>query len=92
MNVKGELDISSSEESDGDDEEDATNIDYKTYMKQKEMPPDFWHVQKLIRYLTIGNQTATVLALCNLADHDLDQEFVQVRIVNYKSTMATIEP
>ena len=34
-------------------------------------------VQKLVRYLKVGNQTATIIALCNLADFDLTAHFCQ---------------
>jgi hypothetical protein len=36
-------------------------------------------VQKLVRYLKVGNQTATIIALCNLADFDLKANYCQVR-------------
>ena len=66
-------DSSSSEES---DEEDVA-FDAKSIMAQPDLPPDFWQVQKLIRYLKIGNQTATIIALCNLVDFPLRKEYVQ---------------
>ena len=66
-------DSSSSEES---DEEDVP-FDAKSIMAQPDLPPDFWQVQKLIRYLKIGNQTATIIALCNLVDFPLRKEYVQ---------------
>ena len=47
--LKDDLKELSSDDSEDDDAE-GVNVDYKTYMKQKEMPPAFWHVQKLIRY------------------------------------------
>ena len=39
-------------------------------------------MQKLIRYLKIGNQTATIIALCNLVDFDLQKEAIQVAIMD----------
>ena len=39
-------------------------------------------VQKLVRYLKIGNQTATIIAICNLIDFDLRKEFVQLAIMD----------
>ena len=36
------------------DEEE--NVDYKTFLATNEIPQEFWAVQKLIRYLRIGNQ------------------------------------
>ena len=70
-------DSSSSSESD-----DNENVDYKAFLALAELPQEFWQVQKLIRYLKIGNQTATVISLCNLADFDLDKEYVQVAIMD----------
>jgi hypothetical protein len=71
-------DSSSSESS--DDEE--VYLDQKTIMAQPDLPPDFWQVQKLVRYLKIGNQTATIISLCNLVDFNLKKEYVQVAIMD----------
>lgn len=40
-----------------------------------EVPSEYWHIQKLIKYMKTGNQTATLVALCCLKDHDLVQEY-----------------
>lgn len=45
-----------------------------------DIPPEFWHIQKLIKYLKTGNQTATIVALCCLKDHDLTTEHNQMAI------------
>ncbi|CAH1179048.1 unnamed protein product [Phaedon cochleariae] len=45
-----------------------------------DIPPEYWHIQKLIKYLKTGNQTATVVALCCLKDHDLTTEINQLAI------------
>ncbi len=50
--------------------------------QQPELPQEFWQVQKLIRYLKIGNQTATIIALCNLVDFDLSKDHVQFAIMD----------
>ena len=71
-------DLSSSESEDDED----TNVDYKAFIQQMDLPPEFWQAQKVIRYLRIGNQTATVISLCNLADFDLSQECIQVAIMD----------
>jgi len=39
-------------------------------------------IQKLVRYLKIGNQTATVIALCVLYDFDLSREHCQLAILD----------
>ena len=71
-------DSSSSEDSD----EDELCLDMKTIMLQPDLPPEFWQVQKLIRYLKIGNQTATIIALCNLVDFDLKKDYVHAAITD----------
>ena len=39
-------------------------------------------MQKVVRYLKIGNQTATIIALCNLVDFDLTSEYCQLAIMD----------
>ncbi len=39
-------------------------------------------IQKLVRYLKIGNQTATVISLCVLYDFDLSKEHCQLAILD----------
>jgi hypothetical protein len=56
----------------------------KNYLK---MPQFFaislqFQVQKLVRYLKVGNQTGTILALCNLVDFNLKKEHVQIAIMD----------
>lgn len=45
-----------------------------------EIPPEYWHIQKLVKYMKSGNQTATVISLCCLKDHDLSTEINQMAI------------
>ncbi|TRY78815.1 hypothetical protein TCAL_06231 [Tigriopus californicus] len=67
----------------GDSTSDDENYsDMKTLTAQGEIPQDFWQIQKLIRYLKIGNQTATVIALCVLNDFDLTKEYAQLAIMD----------
>ncbi len=35
-----------------------------------------------MRYLKVGNQTGTILALCNLVDFNLKKEHVQIAILD----------
>ena len=70
-------DNTSSEESSSDEE---AFMDLKTLSAQGDLPQDFWQIQKLVRYLKIGNQTATVIALCVLNDFDLTKEHCQLAI------------
>ena len=36
----------------------------------------------MVRYLKIGNQTATIIALCNMVDYDLKKEHVQLAVLD----------
>lgn len=49
-------------------------------MKQSDLPSEYWHIQKLVKYMKAGNQTATVVALCCLKDHDLTTQINQLAI------------
>ncbi|XP_066146687.1 armadillo repeat-containing protein gudu [Euwallacea fornicatus] len=51
-----------------------------TERPRNEIPPEYWNIQKLVKYLKTGNQTATVVALCCLKDHDLTTEINQLAI------------
>ncbi|XP_030757862.1 armadillo repeat-containing protein gudu [Sitophilus oryzae] len=52
----------------------------RTERPKSDIPPEYWHIQKLVKYLKTGNQTATVVALCCLKDHDLTTELNQLAI------------
>lgn len=78
---QGPPSVDSVEGNDSSDEEDEYDFNLKAFMARGDLPAEFWQVQKLVRYLKAGNQTATVIALCNIADFDLGQEFVQVAIM-----------
>ena len=72
-----QVDTSSEEE----EEEEESAPDMKTLTSGGgDLPQEFWQVQKLVRYLKVGNQTATIIALCNLADFDLTAHFCQVSV------------
>ena len=45
-----------------------------------ELPAEYWQIQKLVKYLKIGNQTATIIAICALKDFDLKNEINQIAI------------
>ena len=65
---------------DEEEEEEETAPDMKALTSGGgDLPQEFWQVQKLVRYLKVGNQTATIIALCNLADFDLTAHFCQVK-------------
>lgn len=56
-----------------DDEPESESDDEGRFQKDEsnELPPEFWHMQKLIKYTKAGNQTATTVALCLLKDCEL---------------------
>ncbi|KAJ8682386.1 hypothetical protein QAD02_018178 [Eretmocerus hayati] len=45
--------------------------------RKDELPAEYWNMQKLVKYMRAGNQTATTLALCLLNDHDLSNRAIQ---------------
>ncbi|XP_053569874.1 outer dynein arm-docking complex subunit 2 isoform X2 [Bombina bombina] len=45
-----------------------------------DLPSEYWQIQKLVKYLKGGNQTATVIALCSMRDFNLSQETCQLAI------------
>ncbi|KAJ3017515.1 Armadillo repeat-containing protein 4 [Thoreauomyces humboldtii] len=45
-----------------------------------ELPAEYYQIQKLVKYLRAGNQTATIIAICSLRDFDLTNEFNQTAI------------
>lgn len=63
-----------SEESDSTDV--ITSSDEEDRWKDKkrvadDSPPDYWSIQKLVKYIKAGNTTATMVSLCCLKDYDL---------------------
>ncbi|KAJ8952832.1 hypothetical protein NQ318_008153, partial [Aromia moschata] len=58
----------------GDSSDSESSFDDEIGKKEKPkhaITPEYWHIQKLIKYLKTGNPTATVVILCCLKDHDL---------------------
>ncbi|TGZ54822.1 Armadillo repeat-containing protein 4 [Temnothorax longispinosus] len=53
--------------------EEESSDDEPEYLQEDhpEVPSEFWHIQKLIKYMKAGNQTATMVSLCLLKDYDL---------------------
>uniref|UniRef100_A0A668AFR1 Outer dynein arm docking complex subunit 2 n=1 Tax=Myripristis murdjan TaxID=586833 RepID=A0A668AFR1_9TELE len=65
----------SSSESEEDEEQPERRPESNT-----DLPSEYWQIQKLVRYLKRGNQTATVLVLCAMRDFNLVQETCQLAI------------
>lgn len=60
------------EEESSDDEPESESEEETRYQEdQPEVPSEFWHIQKLIKYMKAGNQTATMVSLCLLKDYNL---------------------
>lgn len=70
------------------DESDSTEVDsssdeedrWKETSRSADLPSEYWHIQKLVKYIRAGNQTATIVALCCLKDHDLTTHINQLAI------------
>ncbi|XP_063979778.1 armadillo repeat-containing protein gudu [Diachasmimorpha longicaudata] len=67
------------EEESSDDELESGSDDEANYVKEEspEVPSEFWHLQKLIKYTKAGNQTATTVALCLLKNYELESKPIQ---------------
>ena len=66
-------------ESSPDDESDDDLVE-RVRQDQSDLPPEYWQIQKLVKYLKGGNQTATIIALCSMRDFNLSQEACQFAI------------
>ncbi|XP_015586959.1 armadillo repeat-containing protein gudu isoform X2 [Cephus cinctus] len=67
------------EEQSSDDEPESESDDESRFIKEDlpEVPSEFWHMQKLIKYMKAGNQTATIVSLCLLKDYELTSRIIQ---------------
>ncbi|KAG2458461.1 ARMC4 protein, partial [Polypterus senegalus] len=66
-------------ESSSESEEDEDQLD-RRQESSTDLPSEYWQIQKLVKYLKGGNQTATVIALCSMRDFNLAQETCQLAI------------
>lgn len=66
---------SSSSSCDSDEDEDLTR------KVKPELTSEYWDIHKLIKFLKVGNPTATVIALCALRDVSIEQESSQLAIL-----------
>uniref|UniRef100_A0A2R8ZN97 Outer dynein arm docking complex subunit 2 n=1 Tax=Pan paniscus TaxID=9597 RepID=A0A2R8ZN97_PANPA len=60
-------------DSSSESEEDEELPDHRQEASA-DLPSEYWQIQKLVKYLKGGNQTATVIALCSMRDFNLAQE------------------
>ncbi|KAJ3043806.1 Armadillo repeat-containing protein 4 [Rhizophlyctis rosea] len=68
-------DDSGSESGDSPEEEQQ-----EKRQENSELPAEYYQIQKLVKYLRVGNQTATIIAICSLRDFDLMNEPNQLAI------------
>ncbi|KAI9189035.1 hypothetical protein H9P43_000462 [Blastocladiella emersonii ATCC 22665] len=69
-------------EESGDESADSSEEEMQDKRQDSEVPPEQWQIQKLVKYLKAGNQTATIIAICSLRDYDLLNENNQLAIRN----------
>ena len=67
------------EESSSESEEEEETPDRRNEANS-DLPSEYWQIQKLVKYLKSGNQTATLIALCAMRDFNLQQETCQLAI------------
>ncbi|XP_074662830.1 outer dynein arm-docking complex subunit 2-like [Tubulanus polymorphus] len=60
-----------------EEEEEAAD---RRHEVNADLPSEYWQIQKLVKYLKGGNQTATIIALCSMRDFNLAQETCQLAI------------
>uniref|UniRef100_A0A182K4J8 Armadillo repeat-containing domain-containing protein n=1 Tax=Anopheles christyi TaxID=43041 RepID=A0A182K4J8_9DIPT len=71
--------VQDSYESDSSDQVSSSDEEerWKDSKLTNDVPSEYWHIQKLVKYMKAGNQTATIVALCCLKDHDLTTQMNQ---------------
>ena len=60
--------VSDSSSESEEEEEDGAD---RRQEQGTDLPAEYWQIQKLVKYLKWGNQTATVIALCAMLDFNL---------------------
>ncbi|XP_051690365.1 outer dynein arm-docking complex subunit 2 isoform X2 [Oryctolagus cuniculus] len=68
-----------SSENSSESEEDEEPADHRQEVNV-DLPSEYWQIQKLVKYLKGGNQTATVIVLCLMKDFNLVHETCQLAI------------
>ncbi|EDV59208.1 armadillo repeat-containing protein gudu [Drosophila erecta] len=70
------------EDSDTTEVESSTDEEerWKEVARAAEIPADYYNIQKLVKYIKAGNQTATIVSLCCLKDYDLSTQINQFAI------------
>ncbi|CAL8113505.1 unnamed protein product [Orchesella dallaii] len=73
--VSYQLSIASSDEESSSESEKEDIPDRKP--SSPDLPPEYWQVQKLLKFIKAGNPTATIIALSSLRDSDLTDDVIQ---------------
>lgn len=70
------------QDSDSTEVESSTDEEerWKDVARSAEIPADYYNIQKLVKYIKAGNQTATIVSLCCLQDYDLTTQINQFAI------------
>eukprot|EP00041_Stephanoeca_diplocostata_P026873 m.731978 g.731978 ORF g.731978 m.731978 type:complete len:1014 (+) comp23065_c0_seq1:192-3233(+) len=63
-----------------DDNMDDEDVDDFRHLAGGDHPPEHWAIHKLVKYLSGGNETATLIALCSIRDYDLTSDVCQFAI------------
>lgn len=66
-------------ESSSESEDEEENSD-RRHESNADLPSEYWQIQKLVKYLKGGNQTATIISLCAMRDFNLQQETCQLAV------------
>ncbi|KAM7353695.1 armadillo repeat-containing protein gudu [Cochliomyia hominivorax] len=78
-NIKSSVHV---QDSDSTEVESSTDEEerWKDVARASEIPADYYNIQKLVKYIKAGNQTATIVSLCCLQDYDLTTQINQFAI------------
>nr|KAJ3422915.1 Armadillo repeat-containing protein 4 [Polyrhizophydium stewartii] len=68
------------DEEDFEDSDSEVSSEEEQQEKRQDNCKQYYQIQKLVKYLRSGNQTATIIAICSLRDFDLANEFNQTAI------------
>nr|XP_053651856.1 outer dynein arm-docking complex subunit 2-like [Cherax quadricarinatus] len=68
------------DEEEDEDEEDEDEELYQLDFQTAELSSEYWQIQKMVKYLKVGNATCTTIALVGLKDCGLHQEVCQVAL------------
>ena len=76
----GNANNESEDSSEEDEEEEEDQVLERARQEQPDLPPEYWQIQRLVKYLKGGNPTATVIALSSIRDFNLSVEICQLAI------------